>query len=203
MRESRESAPLLRTCSGHFRQLDWRVVKEIDDARLQGILRPDDQETIGLDQPLENLRTVTQMVNRCPDVGADRVARERALVVPEIGLQQRLHGWTNAVHDVAQISRLVSRRRPESVQRRLNPPDLRMDKHVAELGPELCGGEFPAADLRGRGDVADHADDEQIAEPLVEYELGGHSRVRAAKNDGERLLAGGQLAAAEVTRLCV
>ena len=36
--------------------------------------------------------------------------------------------------------------------------------------------------------IACHSDDEQIAEPLVEDDLGWHARVRAADDDGKRVL---------------
>ncbi len=55
------------------------------------------------------------------------------------------------------------------------------------------GGELDAADL-GRGDdVAGDADDEQIAQPLVEDDLRRYARIGAAEQNRERLLAGGEL----------
>ena len=36
--------------------------------------------------------------------------------------------------------------------------------------------------------VSRHSNDEQIAEPLVEDDLGRNARVRATDNDGERML---------------
>ena len=45
----------------------------------------------------------------------------------------------------------------------------------------------------GRDDVAGDADDEQVAEPLIEDDLGRHARVGAAEDDRERLLASSQL----------
>ena len=44
-------------------------------------------------------------------------------------------------------------------------------------------------------DVAGHADHEQVAKPLVEDELGGHSRVAARQNRRKRLLTGLQVLA--------
>jgi hypothetical protein len=64
--------------------------------------------------------------------------------------------------------------------------------------PKPLGGELDAADLRRGDDVAGDADDEEVAEPLVEDELGRHARVGAAEDDGERLLAGGELAPARL-----
>jgi hypothetical protein len=60
---------------------------------------------------------------------------------------------------------------------------------------ELLRRELHAADLRWSDDVAGDADHEQVAEPLVEDELGGHPRVGAAEDDRERLLAGHEVGA--------
>ena len=65
-----------------------------------------------------------------------------------------------------------------------------MAEHDDQRRAELCGGELHAADLRRGDDVAGDADDEQVAEALVEHDFGGHPRVGAAEDDRERLLAG-------------
>src|SRR5262249_9652737 len=49
-------------------------------------------------------------------------------------------------------------------------------------------------------DVAGDANHEEIAKPLVEDELGRHAGIRAAENDGERLLTVDQRRASRVTR---
>ena len=55
--------------------------------------------------------------------------------------------------------------------------------------PKRVGGELDAADLRRRDDVAGDADHEQIAQALVEHDLGRDPRVGAAEDDGDRALA--------------
>src|SRR6516225_4020460 len=70
-----------------------------------------------------------------------------------------------------------------------------MAEYHHEAHAEGRSRELDAADLRWRDDVAGHADDEQVAESLVEDDLGGHARVRAAEHDGERFLPGRQRAA--------
>src|SRR4051794_1750294 len=57
-----------------------------------------------------------------------------------------------------------------------------------ETRPEPLRGELDAADLRRGDDVTRHADDEQIAQPLVEDDLSRRARVRAAEHDRERRL---------------
>ena len=68
-------------------------------------------------------------------------------------------------------------------------PQLRVPEHHHQAGAERFGRELDAADLRGRDDVAGHADDEQVAEALIEDDLGRHARIRTAEDDGQRLLA--------------
>ena len=63
-----------------------------------------------------------------------------------------------------------------------------MADHHHQARAEALGGELDAAHLRRRDDVAGDADDEEIAEALIEDDLGGHARVRAAEDDGEGLL---------------
>ena len=57
-----------------------------------------------------------------------------------------------------------------------------------ELGAESLGRELDAADLGGGHDVAGHPDHEEVAEALVEDDLGGHPRVGTAEDDRERVV---------------
>ncbi len=66
----------------------------------------------------------------------------------------------------------------------------RVPEHDDEPRAEPLGRELDAADLRRRDDVARDADDEQVAEALIEHDLDRHARVRAAEDRRERLLAG-------------
>src|SRR3954467_5350000 len=77
----------------------------------------------------------------------------------------------------------------ELVQRRDDCAALRVAHHDDEARSKAGCGEFHAADLRWGDDIARHADDEQIAESLVEDELGRHARVRAPEDDGKGFLA--------------
>src|SRR5215469_250070 len=74
-----------------------------------------------------------------------------------------------------------------------------MAEYHDEARAEGRSRELDTADLRGRDDVAGHADDEQVAESLVEDDLRRHARIRAAEHDRERLLCGrsGKLPAAD------
>ena len=67
-----------------------------------------------------------------------------------------------------------------------------MSEHHDQPRTEAGGGELDAADLRRSDDVAGDADDEQIAEPLIEDDFRRHPRVRATEDDRERLLRRGE-----------
>ena len=62
-------------------------------------------------------------------------------------------------------------------------PHCECPEHDDEARAEALGRELDAADLRRCDDVARDADDEQVAESLVEHDLDGHARVGAAEDD--------------------
>ena len=78
---------------------------------------------------------------------------------------------------------------------RLDGAAPRMAKYDDESRVEFAGGEFDATNLRGRHDVSGHTNHEEIAESLIEHDLGGHARIGAAQDDREWLLAICQLLA--------
>ena len=72
---------------------------------------------------------------------------------------------------------------------------LAVAQHHDEPDAQLRDGELDAplhGGARAADDVARHADHEQVADPLVEDQLGCHPRVGAADDDGERRLPLGQ-----------
>jgi hypothetical protein len=78
---------------------------------------------------------------------------------------------------------------------------MSQDDHQAR--PELLSREFDATDLRRSDNIAGYADDKQIAQPLIEDDLHGHSRIGTAQNGRERFLARGQFDATGSTWQCV
>ena len=170
------------------------TIEEINDPSFQRILGTDDEKPSSLDQLLEDLRSVSQMVCGGADVGPNRVPHQSVRVVPEVGRQQRFHGWPNAVDDRAKVPRLVVRRPLKFFQRCQNRPTLGVSQnHHQPCAEPLCG-ELDAADLRGGDDVSGNADDKQVAKALIEDDLCRHPRVGTSENDGERLLTCRQLA---------
>src|SRR3954451_12852111 len=63
-----------------------------------------------------------------------------------------------------------------------------MAQHNHESRAKAGRRELDAADLRRRDDVAGDANDEEIAEPLIEDEFSGNARVGTAENNREGLL---------------
>src|SRR5258706_10846854 len=78
-----------------------------------------------------------------------------------------------------------------------------MPEHPEEPGAEARSRELDAAGLRGRDDVPGNSEDEEVAKPLVEHDLRGGARVRAAQDDRERLLLLRELEPPRVTRRLV
>ena len=175
-------------------------VEEVHDARFQGILRPDHHEALVLDELLEDLRPVPQLVGGHADVGPHCVMDQHVRIAGERGVQERLDRGPHAADDGMEVARLVLRRPPELLERREDGAAARMPQHHDQPRVEALRRELHAADLRGGHDVAGDADHEQVAEPLVEHDLRGHARVRAAEDDGEGLLARRELAAAHRLR---
>ena len=165
------------------------TVEELDDAGLERVLGADDDQAVVCDQLLEDLRAMAQVVRRDADVRAHGLLHQGLGVVPQIRGEQRLDRRAHPVDDRAQVARLVLTRLLELLERREDGAALRVAEHDDQPRAEPRGGELDAADLRRRDDVAGDADHEQVAEALVEDDLGGHPRVGAAEDDGERLLA--------------
>ena len=74
-------------------------VEEVNYARLQRVLRTDNEKSLILDQLLQNLRPVTQMIHRSADIGAHRLLDERVGIGPDVagedGFDRRAHPVDN------------------------------------------------------------------------------------------------------------
>ena len=80
----------------------------------------------------------------------------------------------------------------EGADRGTHRAALGVSHHDDQAGPELAGRELDGPDERRRDDVARDADDEEIAEALVEDELRRRPRIRAAEDGRERPLPRGE-----------
>ena len=125
---------------------------------------------------------------------------ERIVII--VHRQQILDRRPHHIHDRAQIARLILLRPPQLLQCRLDGAASRMTQDDHQSRAELFRGEFDAADLRRRDDIAGDPDDEQISEALIEDDFHGHSRIGAAEDRGEGLLPRGQFDASGAARQC-
>lgn len=95
---------------------------------------------------------------------------------------------------------MVVRRASECLEGGDDGSALGVAQHHDQAGAEAIRGELDASDL-GRGDdVASDANDEQVAEALVEYQFRRHAGIGTSQDDGKRLLAPGDLVAARLAR---
>ena len=132
------------------------------------------------------------MVRRRADVRPDGLLDECVVVVAQFGVEQRLDRRTDAVDDRVQVPRLAGRGPGEFLEGRVDRTAVGVAEHDDELRVEPRRRELHAADLRRRDDVARDADDEEIAESLVEDEFGRHPGIGTAEDDREGRLAGRQ-----------
>ena len=131
---------------------------------------------------------MAQVVYRRADVGPACFSDQCIRIVSELGPQKSLDRRAHPVDDRSQVVRLILRRCPQFFECRQNRAALRVAKDDDESRGVSCRGEFDAADLGGSDDVAGDANDEQIAEPLIEDVLDRRARIGAAEDDGERSL---------------
>src|SRR5881409_3519796 len=138
------------------------------------------------------------MVCRSADVGPNGLPNQIIWVWPEFFPQQCFHGWPDTVNDRPEVPRVVFRRTPKFLQGGQNSPTLGVAQHHDESCAEPFRGELDAADLRRGHDVSCNTDDKQVTETLIEDDLSRHPRIGTSENDGKRLLACRQPAAAHL-----
>ena len=112
------------------------AVEKINEAALQRIFGADDQEAVFLGQLLEDLRSMSQMVCGGANVGPNSVPHQRIRVVPEVGFEQRFHGWPNAANDRTETPRLIIRRLLQFFQSCQDSPALGMPENDHQLRTE-------------------------------------------------------------------
>ena len=89
----------------------------------------------------------------------------------------------------------AQRRRVQRLDRGLDRPATLMAQHQDEPGAQMFDGVLDAGELDVADGLARGADDKEVTEALIENELRGHARVRAAQDHRERLLRAGDLRA--------
>src|ERR1700679_3659667 len=146
-------------------------IEEIHDAGLQGVFGTNDHESGLLDELFDDVRAVPQMLHRRADIRADRRLTQGAKIVSEFRRQQAFDGRSDQIDDGVQIARLILDRTPQLLQCRFDGAALSVAQHHHQARPELLCSKFHAADQGGSNYVAGHANDEKIAETLIEDDL--------------------------------
>ena len=142
-----------------------------------------------MNELFEQLRTVPEMVGRNTDVGTNCVIDEGIGVVGEGGVEKGLEGWTYAIDDGAQVSRVLKRRGTlKAFKGSEDGTATGVTENDNKASVKPGSRELDAADLRGSDDVAGDTDDEEVAEALVKDELGRDPGIGASQDDGEWLL---------------
>jgi len=75
-----------------------------------------------------------------------------------------------------------------------------MPKNHHQPRPEPRRREFDTPDLRRRHDISRNPDHEEIRQALIEHDLGGNPRVRAAQDDREGFLGSREVGNTAKTR---
>src|SRR6266446_72525 len=94
------------------------IVEELDGAHLHAVLRPNDQQAVPFNPPLEQCRAMSQVIDGRANVGACGFRDERRGIVRHGRGEQRLDRRPDAIDDGAQIGRLVALRLAQLLQRR-------------------------------------------------------------------------------------
>jgi len=94
----------------------------------------------------------------------------------------------NAVDQGVQVRRTKHPLFAKRLERRVNRAAIAVAQHDHQLRAEFHGRVFDTADLSRSYDVSCHADNEQIAEALVENHLHGYPGVGAGEDDREWIL---------------
>lgn len=123
------------------------------------------------------------------------------MIVREFGFEKRLDRGLDAIDDRSQIRRSLCAGTVELMQGCLDRATLGVPHHHDKSSAKLFGCKLDTADLRWRHDISSNTDHKQIAESLVKHNFRWHTRVRAAQDDRERLLAREQSVPLGLTRI--
>jgi hypothetical protein len=141
------------------------------------------------------------MIRGSTNVGSDSVPHQSFRIVPEFRRSQWFHSRPNPVEDRTQTLQRHTRCRLKLLESYSNGPALGMPKNDHQPGPEVHRSELDTRQLRRSDDISSNADDKEIAKPAIKDDLRRHPRIGTPENDGERLLAHHQLAAARWARI--
>ena len=164
------------------------AIEKIDEARFQRVLGADDDQAFVTLEPRDNLRRVSQCISRRADIGAHGLFDDVVSIRLAIARQRSFYGRANEFRDRTDVCRYPTFGRLQGVERRPDRAAVRMAEHHDESCTEFRTGEFHAANQGRLHDIAGNPHDEQVANALVENNLGRGAGIRAAENHGKRFL---------------
>jgi hypothetical protein len=129
------------------------------------------------------------MVGRGTHIGTNCMVNHGVRVVGERSVGRKPNGWLYAFNDGPDVTRgLKGCGLTQTLQRSENRAAARVTQDDDKAGVKPGSRELDAADLRRCDDIAGYANDEEVAEPLIENKLGWDPRVGASEDDCEWLL---------------
>lgn len=76
-----------------------RSIEEVDRPGFQRVLGANDEQALPPNQEFQDLRSMPQVVGRCPDVRPDGLGHQGERIATGLGGEQSLHGWSDAIDD--------------------------------------------------------------------------------------------------------
>src|SRR5262249_42896221 len=163
-------------------------LQEIDEARLQRVLRAGDLQAAIPDHLFELRRAVAQLLQAGADIRPDTPLHELLGDGRRRAVEDSLDRSGQLVHERPQGFRKVQRG-AQVLERGVDGPAARVAEDDHEADPELRGRKLDASNLRRRHDMAGDAYHEEVAHTLAEDQFGGNSRIRAAEYDRDGFLS--------------
>ena len=135
------------------------------------------------------------MIGGRANVAPHRVA-VRASIVAKVGGEELLDGRANTVDDEWRLRDWISVGSSSASRVAVMAPHREWPRTTTSRVPPASAANSTLPTCDGETMLPGDANHEQVAQSLVEHDLGRHAGVRAAENDGERLLAGGHVGGA-------
>ena len=104
------------------------AVEKRDDAGIEGVLGTDDQQLVLRDEFFQHAGTVSEMIDRSANVGANGFRYQRVLVHRLAGRKQRFDGRSYPIDDGPQVLRPDIRLTPQLFQGGQNSATARSDR---------------------------------------------------------------------------
>ena len=164
------------------------LAKPVDGARVDVVHRTDHTELVLLHEATHRLAVRKRRCDRLEHILAHCERNDVLVGDARMRMARALDGGNDVVDERGDAA-VDDRTRCDGV----HGAALRMAEHDQDGRLEVPGAVLDRADLIDVGDIACDADDEDVADALVEHALKRHARVGAAEDRDHRRLAGAGL----------